>query len=92
MLYYKGCIPDVLSKPIHAEGVSILKKMLHSGQAILGPKRCKYFILKCYEKTLPRNLVLGKLADADGGVGGLSSKEKNTQIQGIITNAIANPK
>ena len=48
--------------------------------------------LKLYKKNLPKNLVLGKLADADGGVGGLSSKEKNTQIKGIITNAISNPK
>ena len=49
-------------------------------------------LLKWYEKILPSNLVLGLLADADGGVGGFSSKEKHTQIRGIIINAIANPK
>ena len=57
--------------------------------SISGPKRCNY---KWYEKILPSNLVLGLLADADGGVGGFSSKEKHTQIRGIIINAIANPK
>ena len=73
--------------PIHAEGGIIY---IEENVAQWDQKGAN--ILKWYEKNLPKNLVLGKFADADGGVGGFSSKDKNTQIVGIITNAIANQK
>ena len=69
-------------------GVSVLKKMLHSGQ-IWDQKGA---IIKLVQKKIPFKFVLGWLADADGAVGGFSSKEKDTQKNGIAINAIDNKK
>ena len=55
----------------------------------MGPKRCNFKIGK---KKIPFKFVLGWLADADGAVGGFSSKDRNTQINGIAINAIDNIK
>ena len=69
--------------------ISILKKILHSAQVNFGQKRYKYVTTKQF---IPRNSVLGLLADADGAVGGLSSKKINEHKKGIAINAISNPK
>lgn len=49
-------------------------------------------MLHTTKQFIPRNSVLGLLADADGAVGGLSSKKINEHKKGIAINAISNPK
>ena len=71
--------------------ISILKKILHTvHRSILDKKGTN--MLHTTKQIIPRNSVLGLLADADGAVGGLSSKKINEHKKGIAINAISNPK
>ena len=88
VIYYKDLLPYYLSRPKNAEGGICIKENV-AQWSNLGPKRCNF---KIVTKKIPFKFVLGWLADADGAVGGFSSKDKHTQINGIAINPIDNKK